>query len=112
MSETNNQTRRRPPARASRTGTAVCAFVLALGHVAAGYLELLAYAVEPAGPWDSEAVTHSHYAAGLALTLTVVTALSSWVFVKAEWLRRWWLAVPPALALAAIVRLTVLTPGL
>ncbi|MCX4633169.1 hypothetical protein [Streptomyces sp. NBC_01443] len=78
----------------------------------AGYLELLAYAVEPAGPWDSEAVAHSHFAAGLALALAVVTALLSWVFVKAEWLCRWWLAVPAALALGAIVRLTFLAPDL
>ncbi|MEV6512299.1 hypothetical protein AB0M61_40115 [Streptomyces sp. NPDC051642] len=77
------------------------------------YLTLLAYAADPAGPWDSETVTtHSNFAAGSALALTAVTAGLSWVFVKAEWLRRWWYAIPSALALAALLRLTLLAPEL
>lgn len=110
MNETKNQTEQRPSPAASRTGTVVCSLVLTMGNLVTAYLELLAYAVEPAGPWDSEAIAHSNFAAGLALVLAVVTALLSWVFMKAEWLRRWWSAVPAALVLAAILRLTLLAP--
>ena len=98
----------RPPT--GRVGGAVCAVVLGAGHLVAMYLLLLAYAAEPAGPWDTETVAHSGFAAGTALGLTVVTALLTLLFVKARWLRRWWFAVPTALALAAILRLTLLAP--
>ncbi|MEU0004514.1 hypothetical protein ABZ079_09480 [Streptomyces sp. NPDC006314] len=38
--------------------------------------------------------------------------LLTWVFVKAEWLRRRWYAVPVTLALVALLRLTVLALSL
>jgi hypothetical protein len=59
---------------------------------------------------DAETVSHSGFAAGTALGLTVVAALLTVLFVKARRLRRWWFAVPAALALAALLRLTLLAP--
>jgi hypothetical protein len=75
-------------------------------------MTLLAYAANPVGPWDSETVSHSNFASGAALALTAVTAGLTWVFVKADWLRRWWYTVPSALAVAALLRLTLLAPEL
>ncbi|MFD0120192.1 hypothetical protein [Streptomyces virginiae] len=102
----------RPLRSLSRGGTAVCAFVLTFGHLVTGYVLLTAYMVEPDGPWDSQAVTNAKVAAGLGLTFSVVTALLSWVFVKAGWLRGWWYAAPAGLAVAALLRLTALAPQL
>ncbi|MCP3819857.1 hypothetical protein NLX86_17685 [Streptomyces sp. A3M-1-3] len=76
------------------------------------YVTFVAYMAEPVGPWDSETVAHSGFAAGLALASSLVTALLTLVFVKAEWLRRWWYAPPALLAIAALLRLTVLAPEL
>ncbi|MEU1460210.1 hypothetical protein ABZ467_05890 [Streptomyces sp. NPDC005727] len=76
------------------------------------YVGFLAYMAEPAGPWDSETAAHSNFAAGLALGLSFVTALLTWVFVKAYWLRSWWYALPAALATAALLRLSLLAPSL
>ncbi|WP_328933808.1 MULTISPECIES: hypothetical protein [unclassified Streptomyces] len=103
----------RQVARASRTrvASALCGLVLTLLHLVTTYLTLLAYAADPAGPWDTETVAHSNFAAGSALALTAVTAGLSWVFVKAGWVRRWWYAVAAGLAVAAVLRLTVLAPG-
>ncbi|MFC9815275.1 hypothetical protein ACFVJM_24710 [Streptomyces virginiae] len=105
-------TQTRPPSAAHRTAAVVCAILLVLGHLAAGYLLLLAYAAEPSGPWDSESVAHSHFAAGLALALATLTALLTWVCVQADRRRRWWFTLPALLALAAALRLTLLTPEL
>jgi len=100
----------RPPR--TRIASAFCALVLTLGHLVTAYMALLTYAADPAGPWDSETVAHSNFAAGFALALTAVTAGLSWVFVKAGWVRRWWYAVPAGLAVAAVLRLTLLAPEL
>ncbi|MGV9323087.1 hypothetical protein [Streptomyces sp. NPDC003660] len=89
-----------------------CGLVLAAGQSAAAHLTLIAYLARPAGPWDSESVAHSGFAAGLALALSVVLALLTWVFTKAEWVRTWWYAVPALLAVAALLRLTLLAPEL
>ncbi|WP_329106814.1 hypothetical protein [Streptomyces sp. NBC_01439] len=112
MNETRTMTQQRLRSPSHQIGAVVCAILLTLGGLASGYFLLLAYAAEPAGPWDSEGVAHSHFAAGLALALAAVIALLTWVFVKAEWLRRWWLTLPALLAFAAILRLTLLTPEL
>ncbi|WP_158708562.1 hypothetical protein [Streptomyces sp. NRRL S-244] len=93
-------------------GTVVCALFLMVGNLATGYLAMLAYAAQPRGPWDSETAAHSGIAAGLALALAFVTALLTWVFVKAEWLRRVWFAIPALLALSVLLRLTLLSPEL
>ncbi|MEV5338635.1 hypothetical protein AB0K93_09130 [Streptomyces sp. NPDC052676] len=93
-------------------GTGVCAVVLALATLVTGYVVLTAYVVEPDGPWDSQAVTNSRFAAGTGLAFCVVMAMLIWVFVKAEWLRRWWYAIPVVLTVAALLRLTVLAPRL
>lgn len=100
----------RPPR--TRTAPALCALVLTLGHLATVYMTLLAYAANPAGPWDSETAAHSNFASGTALALTAVTAGLSRVSVKADWLRRWWYTIPSALAVAALLRLTALAPEL
>ncbi|MFE6835086.1 hypothetical protein ACFVFI_09660 [Streptomyces sp. NPDC057705] len=56
MNETTNPARQRPAGGAPRlVGTVVCALVLALSNLVTGYLAFLAYAVGPAGPWDTEA---------------------------------------------------------
>ncbi|MFJ3514051.1 MULTISPECIES: hypothetical protein [unclassified Streptomyces] len=115
MDEARNPACQRPVGGAAShgMGTVVCVLVLAVGNLASGYLVLLAHAAQPRGPWDSETVAHSGIAAGLALALTVVTALLSGVFVKAEWLGgRGWFALPAVAALAAILRLTLLAPAL
>ncbi|MFJ3279632.1 hypothetical protein [Streptomyces halstedii] len=95
-----------------RLGTGVCAVVLSLGALATGYVVLTAYMIEPDGPWDTQAVTNSEVAGGVGLALSAVTALLTWLFVRAEWLRRWWYALPVAFAVAALLRLTLLAPGL
>ncbi|MEV7614940.1 hypothetical protein [Streptomyces sp. NPDC089799] len=97
---------------AGRLGTAVSAVTLVLAHLVTGYVVLTAYMVEPDGPWDSQAVSNSGFASGTALAAVVVTGLLSWVCVKAEWLRSWWYAIPAALALLALLRLTALAPEL
>ncbi|URM91032.1 hypothetical protein LUW75_14705 [Streptomyces sp. MRC013] len=84
----------------------------ALAHVPAAYLVLLAYLARPAGPWDTESVAHAQFASGLALVLSAVTALLTWVFVKAGWLPRGWYAAPALLGTAALLRLTLLAPEL
>ena len=90
----------------------ICALVLTSGHLVAAYFTLLAYMADPAGPWDSETVAHSNFASGFALLLAAVTAGLCWVFVRAERLGGWWYAVPTALAVAALLRLTLLAPEL
>ncbi|MFI2350849.1 hypothetical protein ACH492_28235 [Streptomyces sp. NPDC019443] len=85
---------------------------LALGHLITVYVAFLAYAAEPAGPWDRETVSHSGFAAGLALALCVATSLLTALFVKARWLRAWWFILPAVLAAAAFLRLTLLAPEL
>ncbi|MFI8194665.1 hypothetical protein ACIF8T_39185 [Streptomyces sp. NPDC085946] len=102
----------RPRSASSRLGTGVCAVVLFLGSVVTAYVVLTAYMVEPDGPWDQQAVTNSKVAAGMGLAFCVVLASLTWVFAKAEWLRRWWYAIPAVLALAALLRLTVFAPQL
>ncbi|MFE7095878.1 hypothetical protein [Streptomyces erythrochromogenes] len=111
MNETRTMTQQ-PRSASHQIGAAVCTLFLTLGNLATGYLLLLAYAAEPAGPWDSESIAHSHFAAGLALAFAAVIALLTWVFVKAEWLHRWWFTLPALLAFAAILRLTLLMPEL
>jgi hypothetical protein len=100
------------PPRSGRLAPVLCGFVLTLGHAVTAYVTLLAYLADPAGPWDTETVAHSNFASGLALALAAVTAGLTWVFVKAVWLRRWWYAVPAGLAVAALLRWTVLAPEL
>ncbi|MER5633214.1 hypothetical protein [Streptomyces nitrosporeus] len=95
----------------ARLGTGVCALILALGALVTAYTALTAYMVEPGGPWDRQAVTNARAAATIALAFSAVTALLTWVFVKAHWLRTWWHAVSAALAVAALLRLTLLAPG-
>lgn len=94
----------------SGIGSVVCGLFLVAGHLVSAYLVLIAYLADPAGPWDSETVAHSRFASGFGLVVTTVTALLTWVFVKAEWLRRWWYAIPVVLTVAALLRLTVLAP--
>lgn len=111
VNETTNSVRQRPARGQPRwVGTFVCALLLVLGNLVTGYLVFLAYAVGPTGPWDSEGLAHAKYAAGLGLAL--VTALLSWVFVKAEWMGRGWFAAPAVPAVAALLRLTLLAPSL
>ncbi|GAB2963409.1 hypothetical protein GCM10023080_025240 [Streptomyces pseudoechinosporeus] len=88
----------------------MCAAVLAPGTLVTSYVVLTAYMVEPDGPWDSQAVTNSSIAAGAGLVFSGVMALLTWLFIKAKWLRKWWYAIPTALAIAALLRLTVLAP--
>ncbi|MGW0860727.1 hypothetical protein [Streptomyces sp. NPDC002690] len=89
-----------------------CALVLTLGALVTGYLVLLAYAVEPDGSWDHQAVTNSKVAAGLALLSSAVLVLLTWATIKTGWLRTWWYALPAACAIAAALRLTLLAPNL
>ncbi|MFJ4282981.1 hypothetical protein [Streptomyces massasporeus] len=91
-------------------GSAVCGLVLVLPQLVAAYFMFLAYLAHPAGPWDSETVAHSNFASGLVLVVSAVTALLTWLLVKATWLRKWWYAIPTALAIAALLRLTVFAP--
>ncbi|MET9129786.1 hypothetical protein [Streptomyces antibioticus] len=77
-----------------------------------GIPAVVAYLADPVGPWDHETVAHSNFASGFGLALSALTALLTWVFVKAEWLRRWWYGVPSLLAAAALPRLTLLAPEL
>ncbi|MBV7674203.1 hypothetical protein STHAL_32665 [Streptomyces halstedii] len=93
-------------------GSGLCAATLSVGALIDGYVVLTAYMIEPDGPWDAQAVTNSDVAGGVGLALSVLTALLAWLFVKAEWLRAWWYAVPLALAIAALLRLTLLAPAL
>jgi cytochrome bd-type quinol oxidase subunit 2 len=88
----------------------VCAVVLAFPHTVAGYLVLLAYTAGTADPWERDAAAHSGFAAGTALLVVLVSALLTWAFVRAGWLRGWWYALPAVLAAAALLRLTVLAP--
>ena len=96
----------------TRTASALSGLVLTLGHLVTAYLTLLAYAADPAGPWDSETVAHSNFAAGTALVFTAVAAGLSWVFAKAGWVRGWWYAIPAGLAVVALLRLTLFAPEL
>ncbi|MFG2991790.1 hypothetical protein ACGFZK_21285 [Streptomyces sp. NPDC048257] len=113
MNETTHPARQRPAGGGPRlVGTVVCALLLALGNLVTGYLAFLAHAVGPAGPWDTEGLAHANHAAALGLALALVTALLAWVFVKAEWVGRGWFAAPAVLAVAVLLRLTLLAPSL
>lgn len=103
---------RRQPRSSSRVGTAVCALVLALAMLVTGYVVLTACMVEPDGPWDKQAVTNSNVAASLGLAFSGVMTLLTWLFSKAKWLGKWWYAIPAVLAVAALLRLTLLAPEL
>ncbi|WP_236561308.1 hypothetical protein, partial [Streptomyces sp. F-3] len=92
--------------------TGVCAVVLALGALVTGYVVLTAYAVEPDGPWDTQAVTNANVAAGIGLVFSALMAVLTWMSVKAEWLRKWWYVIPSLLVIAALLRLTLLGPEL
>ncbi len=96
----------------ARIGSALGGLVLTPGHLPTIYVTCIAYMANPAGPWDSETVFHSDIASGPALVLSGITALLTWLFVKVEWLRGRWYAVPALLAAAAVLRLTPLAPGL
>jgi hypothetical protein len=100
------------PNTSGRSGAVVCAVILTLAHLITAYVTFLAYAAEPAGPWDRETVSHSGFAAGLALAVAAATALPTVLFVKARWLRTWWFVLPAVLATAALLRLTLLAPEL
>ncbi|GGT34499.1 hypothetical protein GCM10010207_38180 [Streptomyces atratus] len=65
-----------------------------------------------APPWGGQAVTNARFAGGIGLAFSVVTALLSWAFVKAEWLRSWGYAFPAGLAFAALLRLAILASEL
>ncbi|WP_328312838.1 hypothetical protein OG432_22985 [Streptomyces sp. NBC_00442] len=117
--------RARPSASRAPTGTvgrisgnrpllsaSACGLVLVLGHPGAAYFVFLAYMARPAGPWDSETVAHSGFAAGLALVLSAVMAALTWPCVRFAWLRGWWYTLPAVLAVAALLRLTLLAPHL
>ncbi|GAA0666328.1 hypothetical protein GCM10009535_52620 [Streptomyces thermocarboxydovorans] len=93
-------------------GSGVCAVVLALGALVTGYVVLTAYMVEPDGPWDQQAVSNSGVASDIGLAFSAVMAFLTWVFVKAEWVRKWWYAIPTVLAVSALLRLTLLAPEL
>ncbi|MFJ4686752.1 hypothetical protein ACIQNG_13335 [Streptomyces sp. NPDC091377] len=95
---------------AGRVGTAVCALVVAVATLVTAYAVVTAYMIEPDGPWDDQAVTNANVAATVGLAFSTVIALLTWLFVKAGWLRRGWYAIPAALALAAVLRLTLLGP--
>jgi hypothetical protein len=100
------------PNTPGRAGAGVCAVILGLGHLITVYVVFLAYAAEPAGPWDRETVSHSGFAAGLALAMGAATALLTALFVKARWLRTWWFILPAVLAAVALLRLTLFAPEL
>ena len=97
---------------AMRTVGILCAIILALGALVAGYLTFLSFVITPSGPWDHEAITYSKFTAGTTLAITAITAALTWVGVRTRLLRRWWFALPFCLACAALLRLTVLAPTL
>jgi len=103
---------RRSRSLLGRAATAVCAVVLVLLHAVAGYLLFVAYMSGVADPWERDAVIHSGIAAGLALVIAAVSTLLTWAFVKARRLCGWWYVLPAVLAVAALLRLTVLAPEL
>ncbi|QKV93537.1 hypothetical protein HUT19_18670 [Streptomyces sp. NA02950] len=89
------------------------ALILCLGLTVTGYLELLAYVADPAGPWDTETVFHSKITSCLAPFSALFTAQLTRLFIRAEWLRHWWRTVLLLLlTLAALLRLTALAPRL
>ncbi|MFC7929387.1 hypothetical protein ACPCAE_30995 [Streptomyces cinereoruber] len=97
---------------ADKLGTGVSVVVIALGVLVTGYFVLIAYMVDPDGPWDRQAVTSSHIAAGIGLVFAAFLALVTWIVAKAGWLRKGWHVLPAALAFAALLRLTLLAPEL
>lgn len=97
---------------AGRLGTGVCATVLTVGTLVTGYVVLTAYLVEPDGPWDQQAVTNSKVAGAIGLVFSALMALLTMAFVRAGWLRKWWHAIPAALAITALLRLTLLAAEL
>lgn len=92
--------------------TVVGALLFGACHLITGYTMLTAYVVEPDGPWDHQAVTNAQIAAGTALALCAMVALAGWLYVRTPWLRVWALVPPATLAVAALLRLTVLAPAL
>ncbi|MFD6420704.1 hypothetical protein [Streptomyces sp. NPDC060198] len=103
----------RPSSWASgRWGTGVSAVVLVAGALVTGYLVFVAYMVEPDGSWDAQAVTNARVCAAMGLLLAVLLAAATWVPVRCAWLRTYWYAAPAALALAALLRLTLFSPVL
>jgi len=100
------------PVRTIGVGSAMCGCALTTAHTATAYVTFIAYMADPAGPWDQETLAHSNFAAGLAVALSTATTGLTWVFTKAEWLCRWWYAIPTVLTGAALLRLTLMAPTL
>ncbi|MFJ5263594.1 hypothetical protein ACIQAC_24340 [Streptomyces sp. NPDC088387] len=93
-------------------GAAVCALILVAVTAVTGNFVLLAYMVQPDGPWDDQAVTNSSASALVALLGCAFQTTLTWLFVSAPWLRKWWYGIPAGLAAAALLRLTWLAPEL
>ncbi len=92
-------------------GAMVSAAVLALLHLVAAYLLVLAYAAGTFDPWERDVAAHSGIPAGLALVVAAGLTDVARAGVTARWLHRWWYAPPAVLATAAFLRLTLLAPG-
>ncbi|WFB08534.1 hypothetical protein LRS74_16885 [Streptomyces sp. LX-29] len=111
----SNGSTERPHTRPARTShawlrTAVCIAILIPCNLVIGYFTFVAYEVEPSGPWDKEAVFHSQLASGMALGACVLLSLPTLFFTATGWLRAWWCAIPGLMAVAAVLRLTLLAP--
>ncbi|MDI3402438.1 hypothetical protein [Streptomyces cavernicola] len=86
-------------------GAAVCGALLTVLNA------VLAFVTLAVGPWmpaeDAEALAVYHdLALGVLLGCIPVTGLT-WVFVKAQWLRPWWYALPGLLAVLSLIRVAM-----
>ncbi len=86
----------------ARLGAAFCGALLTVPNA------VLAFVTLAIGPWipaeDSTALAVYHdLALGVLVGCALVAALT-WVFVKAQWLRSWWYALPCLLAVISLIR--------
>ncbi|MGW1138923.1 hypothetical protein [Streptomyces zhihengii] len=97
--------RHAPPCAAPVLATVLCAAVLLVLNALGGYFLLNALLTESEGPWDHTVTDTVRLMAGLALGAEAVAAAATAWFVAAGCVRRWWYAVPVALAVVAGVRM-------
>jgi len=93
------------PSIARRVARATSATVLLLFNLVTAFFVWLALATpQPSGPADTDALDGVAMEAGIGMGLALLSMMLTTVGVGVDWLARWWLLIPAALFVLALVR--------